>query len=316
MTLKELHRIWDIELDKLNVSSYPSFLPEEKDYWINASTQRFIKTRYSGLNAHRAGFQQNQKRSDDLRTVIKSISFSISPYNSLSVYDSGDIVISERLYYRSLVDNNNTILTSSNWSLLSTETDSINFEYPLDYMLAVGEYVKIGTFTEIIEGSSHSFSNNIVYKRTDIIEATIENVDSKLGSSISEHKLHNNHAKPIRLFSDNNIILFTDGNYYINKYGLTYLFIPEKINTYKYSSFSATTSYYVDNKVLYNGQHYKCIASHPAGQWNISHFEEIPITIMPEHTWDEILVGAVRLALENISESRYQTYAAESQATE
>ena len=37
---------------------------------------------------------------------------------------------------------------------------------------------------------------------------------------------------------------------------------------------------------------------------------------MPEHTWDEILVGAVRLALENISESRYQTYAAESQATE
>lgn len=316
MTLKELHRIWDIELDKLNVSSYPSFLPEEKDYWINASTQRFIKTRYSGLNAHRAGFQQNQKRSDDLRTIIKSISFSISPYSSLSVYDSGDIVISERLYYRSLIDNNNTVLTSSNWSLLSTEEDSISFEYPLDYMLAAGEDVKIGTFTEITEGSSHSFSNNIVYKRTDIIEATIENVDSKLGSSISEHKLHNNHAKPIRLFSDNNIILFTDGNYYINKYGLTYLFIPEKINTYKYSSFSATTSYYIDDKVLYNGQHYKCVTSHPAGQWNISHFEEIPITIMPEHTWDEILVGAVRLALENISESRYQTYSAESQATE
>lgn len=31
MTLEDMHTAFDVELDKLNGTSYPSFLPEEKD---------------------------------------------------------------------------------------------------------------------------------------------------------------------------------------------------------------------------------------------------------------------------------------------
>lgn len=317
MTLKELHRIWDIELDKLNISSYPSFLPEEKDYWINASTQRFIKTRYSGLNAHRAGFQQNQKRSDDLRTVTKTVEYKAEPFDWLKSYSVDDIVISRGIYYKCITDEAVGDIVTQNWTQLSNEENRLPIQYPLDYVISVGEFANIGTFsiTEI-ENGRFTPSNVKVMNRNDITEATIENFDSKFNSSISSHLFHNGSAKPIRVFTDNEILLYTDSNYYIVKYGLTYIFLPAKIDTYMYPTFNQSLAYSVGDKVLYNGQHYVCKNDTAGGAFSIDNFEEIKIITMPEHTWDEILVGAVRLALENISESRYQTYASESQATE
>ena len=39
--------------------------------YLNIGKDKFWKTRYSGLNIKREGFEQSQKRIDDLRTLIE-----------------------------------------------------------------------------------------------------------------------------------------------------------------------------------------------------------------------------------------------------
>ena len=70
MTKSEFHIAFKLELDKTNSLSYPSFLPEEIDYWINRGIDVFVKTRAFGTNPKGTGFQEDQKRSDDLRTCM------------------------------------------------------------------------------------------------------------------------------------------------------------------------------------------------------------------------------------------------------
>lgn len=88
-------------------------------------------------------------------------------------------------------------------------------DYPEDYSFALGEEVYISI--------TKNNCPNLITKTRDVIEATIENVDRILENSLSEYHLHHNQARPIRLYTDNNIVLITDGQYSINKYNLTYL---------------------------------------------------------------------------------------------
>jgi hypothetical protein len=39
--------------------------------FINEAIDKYYKTRYSGINFKQQGFEQTQKRIDDLRTLIK-----------------------------------------------------------------------------------------------------------------------------------------------------------------------------------------------------------------------------------------------------
>lgn len=70
MTLNEFHIEFKIALDKLDSSAYPDILVEEIDYFLNEAQERFIKTRYSPNNIYREGFEEIQKRTDDLRTLV------------------------------------------------------------------------------------------------------------------------------------------------------------------------------------------------------------------------------------------------------
>lgn len=88
-------------------------------------------------------------------------------------------------------------------------------QYPQDYVFALGEEVYIDIY-----------SNKcplLITKVRDVLEATIESVDRILENSLSEYHLHYNQARPVRLYTENNIVLITDGNYGITKYILTYL---------------------------------------------------------------------------------------------
>jgi hypothetical protein len=283
MTLYELHRNFDLLLDKSpGISSYPSFLPEEKDYFYNTYIERFIKTRYSGLNIHKDGFQQSQKRTDDLRTVVKSMDYSIV-----------DETIND---------------------LVELGVTGYYVDYPADYWLGLGETM----FIEYPDPADPTHMDYIL-KRGDAEECTIENIDSKLNSSLSPYRLHNGKARPLRLLSDNKLIFYTDGNYTIPNYTLTYIAKPDKLDYYAYPVFDATLTYAIGKQVIHNDTQYICkTAVTTAAAWDVvkSKFEEIQITIMPDHTWDEITIGAVRLALENISEPRYQTISQESQMVE
>jgi len=315
MTITELHRNFKLEADKLDmIASMPSFLPEEIDYFYNTAIERIVKTRYSGLNVHKDGFQQNQKRTDDLRTLVNNIEpikTTIAIFDRSVAYSIGAIVtgVSTNIYnvYRcSAATTANTNFDPSKWKLL----DYQEYSYPENYWIGLGEYVKISYYDK----KTNSIKQN---QRIDIIECTIENIDSNLNNNLSDHLFNHGKAKPLRLYNNNKIYLYVDGTYAVSEYGISYIKSPDKIEYYKFSKFDPTIPYTAGRFVRYNGDEYICkTGGHSAGAWNSSHFEKYYLETMPDHMWDEITVTAVRLALENISDGRYQTYSQESQVIE
>lgn len=285
MTIAELHKNFKIELDKSSNSGYPAFLPEEVDYWLNSAIMRFVKTRTSGLNVHKAGFQSNQKRTDDLKGLIKT-----------KKYDALTYLTVEKAY---------------------------SIEYPSDYMHLVGEAVYCISNDQCWPKTE---TGTPIPQRSDIIEATIENIDSKLSNKLSDHRLNRGSVKPIRLQSDNLIYLYTDGNYSIEKYLMTYIKTPNKIDSYSVSKgdFNPATSYIKGDVVKFDSRYMLCVNPHLGAfdSLNFSRIKDISKVNTEEvveflgSTMDEIVVLAVRLALENISEQRYQSYAQESQLAE
>jgi len=77
MTILEMHNEFKILMDKADSGSAPSFLSEEVDVFLNASIERFITKRAFGNNVRRTGFEENQKRRDDLRNVISNVGIEV-----------------------------------------------------------------------------------------------------------------------------------------------------------------------------------------------------------------------------------------------
>lgn len=291
MTISDFHIAFKLELDKTNSLSYPSFEPEEIDYWLNNAIRKFVKTRTFGSNVKRLGFQQDQKRSDDLRTTYTDM---------------------------------NKVLTSVDL----VEPNTYQFSYPKDYWFGVGETVDI-IVTDVL-------GNNKTYTY-DVTEATIDNYNAKLENSLAEYRLNNNKAKPIRLYnSDNTILLITDGNYTISNYYLTYIKKPVKIDWYNpylnINTFVINKVYTkgdvlwatVNNTIKYyliptTGLTFASLSELTAAAGlglvqELTYLQVLPYieyTYLPEHTHDEIIRLAVQMALENITDQRYQTYSNE-----
>lgn len=76
MTRDQLHIAFKITMDKnaTNVAfgSYPAFLPEEIDYWINQSTYQVISNKFTGSNALKQPFEKSVKRIHDLEKLIEN----------------------------------------------------------------------------------------------------------------------------------------------------------------------------------------------------------------------------------------------------
>lgn len=199
----------------------------DTEYWLEAGLDKFIKTRYSGLNFKRIGFEQDQKRIDDLRTLIveKAYQFTVYP-------------------------------------------EEYAVELPADYMLTLGETAVI--FSSVDPCWPKAPNGQPRTKRTDVLEATVENIDRQRQNTLSEHRLHARSARPLRLYRGNSIYLYTDGNYSIKNYVLTYMRTPKKIS----------------------------LTSAP--------FDEY--TDMPASTHQEIIKLAAELYLENQANPRYQSY--------
>ena len=51
--------------------SYPAFLPEEIDYWLNQGMYQEISNKFTGNNATKIGFEKSVKRVHDLENLIK-----------------------------------------------------------------------------------------------------------------------------------------------------------------------------------------------------------------------------------------------------
>lgn len=73
MNISEMHIAFKFRLDKLDSLNYPEFEPEEIDLLLNQAQDRFVKQRYGINNIKRQSFEESQKRTDDLRNIVKRI---------------------------------------------------------------------------------------------------------------------------------------------------------------------------------------------------------------------------------------------------
>lgn len=236
MTLRELHNRFYMGIDKYPSASSPSFLRMEIDAFINDAIEYVIKSKVKGHNKRLAGFQGDQFISDDLRFLIRNASF------------SGFTETAE--------DN----------------SFSVSLDDCKDYMYLVSEDVYISSDQKCWPKGDDGKPE---VKRSDVIEATLENLDSKLSNSLSDHIYRLPSPKPIRVFAGNTVYLYTDGKYRIDRYQINYIPRPSKIT------------------------------------WdsdNDKNNDEPMHWIFPEHVWSEVINVAVRSALENISDPRYQSY--------
>lgn len=213
--------------DKLSSDTIISF--------INEAIDKFYKTRYSGINFKAQGFEQTQKRIDDLRTLIKNKKYTANSINK------GD-------------------------------RNSYSVELPEDYVLLLGDTAGIQP-SNLNECWETNERGEYIIKYTDTLESTIETLDRQLGNSLSEHKLKYCQARPLKLIQDNNVILYTDGNYKISEYQITYLAKPSKIDS--------------------------------------SNITNLEYTDLPEHTHMEIVKMAIQIYLATKPMQHYNAYSNE-----
>jgi hypothetical protein len=186
-----MHRAVKLGLDKTEGLAYPAFEPEELDFWLNDSVQRFIKTRYSGNNLPGTGFEQSQKRIDDLYTIVKEA-----------------VIV--------------PVLSTEAYSKPNSYTIEVT-DFPDDYMLFLNDETTI-SFT-------HRILNTEVILRTGVTECTSDSYYTKISDPYGEHILHMYTARPLRLFSFVGIELITDGTYEIDNYFLRYISRPAVLDS-------------------------------------------------------------------------------------
>lgn len=70
MNVLEMHIAWKQGMDKVHSERDDQFLPQEIDIELNRAMQRFIDQRYGKNNIYQEGFEQSQKRIDELRSLL------------------------------------------------------------------------------------------------------------------------------------------------------------------------------------------------------------------------------------------------------
>ena len=82
MTVSEMHTAVRILVDKIDSLNFVNIDPNEIDFFLNKEMERFVKHRTGGANAGDKGFEETQKRMDDLRSITKGITLSPDPVST------------------------------------------------------------------------------------------------------------------------------------------------------------------------------------------------------------------------------------------
>jgi len=74
MNVVEMHTAVRISVDKIDSLNFVNLEAVELDFFLNKEMERFVKHRTEGSMAKGRGFEETQKRMDDLRNITNSIS--------------------------------------------------------------------------------------------------------------------------------------------------------------------------------------------------------------------------------------------------
>jgi len=202
MTKSEMYDAFKIELDKIDSLQYPAFVDAEMAYFFDRAQDQFINSRYSGNNPNNTGFEQNQKRLDDLRYLVVEATLLTELDDDIvdPVYVGPKVSEKPNCYIADLTD-------------LTTDA----------YRYLVGEECTI-TYTDRLTNSQV----NIIQP---ITECNSNNYVAQVHNPLSAHRLHYNTASPLRLIKNNIVELITDGTYSVFNYIIRYIKQPTSFST-------------------------------------------------------------------------------------
>lgn len=276
MTIAEMHTYFKVGVDKAESFNYPAFESEEIDYFLNKAQERFIKQRYGINNNKRQGFEQTQKRTDDIREVIMSNSSStfttdsdskpFAKYYTLPSSSPADV------YWFSIQEEVDIVYTDATSTSYTSSTNAIS---------GAGKYyiVTSGTVaTDLSGGTTYNVGESFEYNGVSItsVNGTFSSTQSKrVGVKPIQHDDYNkvvkdpfnkpNHDQALRLMLGDKVELITEENFDITKFYMRYVRKPIPVEL------GATDCELAD------------------------------------HTHEEIVDLAVSIALEGIESGRYQT---------
>lgn len=89
MFIEDIHTEFRMLVDKTYNGSFPEIETQEIDNILNYTVYQFIHTKYGLNNIYQKGFEQSQKRIDDLRYLVKTAYF-----NSSNTYTENNVMYS------------------------------------------------------------------------------------------------------------------------------------------------------------------------------------------------------------------------------
>lgn len=96
MTIQEAHLEFKFRMDKLDTSNNPNFEPEEVDLLLNIAQDRITKQRYSRNNYKGTSFEEDEKRTEDLKELLRTITSQVTQStNENSTYYSGSVTLAD-----------------------------------------------------------------------------------------------------------------------------------------------------------------------------------------------------------------------------
>ena len=287
MDIENMHINLDLEIDKTDSLDSVGFETEEKDSWLNSAIRQLTKTKYSGSGS-RGAFEQNQKRIDDLRTLVYEDDITVTRATSSddkpnsykaslsSTTESYWFTVSEEVdivYQSSTTAVSSGSLTVDSYYLVTGTGTVTHNDGSEDQDYTDGDYFKAANTAYSVVGTASVYPCTTV--RQGVTETTSNNYRQDIDNPYSEHVFENNKAKPLRLYRNTDVELITDGQYGITTYYIRYIKQPIEVN------YSTGTD-----------------------------------CDLPEHVHDEVVKLAANMILENIESPRYQTHTIEVNRTE
>lgn len=99
MKIQEAHRQFNLFLDKVSTEVTPEFSHKQIDIFIHEAEVRLVKQAYGQNNIYKKGYQEIQKRTDDLNTLVKTgyLTYNISSIDGIYSFGLDNIFVTETM---------------------------------------------------------------------------------------------------------------------------------------------------------------------------------------------------------------------------
>ena len=98
MTYLQIIEAFEIEINQINDTiSKPA--TDDSLYWINQAVGKFVKLRFNGDPIHKTGFEQTEKRRDDLQSLVVSVNLPVGLRTERTTYQFYNITYPSDFLY-------------------------------------------------------------------------------------------------------------------------------------------------------------------------------------------------------------------------